>query len=350
MTARRLLASIAVLLAGCSLIVPGEVPSYRCSGEDPSACPTGLVCDSVALVCVSPSSIVDGGDEQAVPVEDAGPDVVGEEDAPSGPSPVGGSCVDDSNCASGLLCGTSTILTTAIVPTNAQSVCTRPCCRSADCAAGFVCFPGGTGGNYCVAAGKAGRTPPTTGGKSGGQSCADHDECRSGLCTASRCVDTCCEPSQCASGTTCRIATVNAHVTWACGVPNGGAALDLNGTCLGDNARCKNDNCVQPFSATHRCTPPCCSASDCSALGFAGNVCAYGQAGTDQLKWCYEANAGGKAAGSSCSASADCASRYCDAELKQCANTCCADADCAGSEVCRPTLSGTPFLRCVKPR
>ncbi len=349
MTARRLLASVAVLLAGCSLIVPAEVPTYRCSGDDPSACPSGLVCDSVALVCVSPSSIVDGGDEEEVPEEDGGPDARNDADGPSGPSPVGGSCVEDSDCASGLLCGTSTILTTAIVPTNAQSVCTRPCCRSADCAAGFICFPGGTGGNYCVAAEKAGRTPPTTGGKSGGQSCGDHDECRSGLCSSSRCVDTCCDPSQCAVGTTCRISNVSTHVGWACTAPNGGTAKDLAATCA-DNSECKNDNCVQPFSASKRCTPSCCSAKACADLGFTNNVCAYGQAGTDYLKWCFEPNTGGKAAGAGCSAPAECASRYCDAELGRCANVCCTNNDCTGGEICRPTLSGTPFLRCVKPR
>lgn len=349
--ARRLLTSLTVLVAGCSLIVPGDVPGYRCTADEPSACPSGLVCDPAALVCVTAASVADGGDEEdAEPAEDAGADARKDGDAPDGPSPLGGACVVDGDCADGMLCGSSTILTTAIVPPNAQSVCTRPCCRSADCPATFVCFPGGTGGNYCVAASKADRTPPSSGGKSGGQSCAAHDECRSGLCTAGRCVDTCCEPSQCASGTTCRILTLSTHVGWACGTPNGGGALDLAGACNGNNANCKNDNCVQPFSAAPRCTPPCCSASDCAALGFTNNVCAYGQAGNDHLKWCFEPNGGGAAVGTTCSANADCASRYCDAELGRCANVCCTNADCGAGEVCLPTLGGTPFLRCVASR
>lgn len=347
---RRALCFVAVGLVGCSLIVPDAVPSYRCTGADPSACPSGLVCDPVALVCVQSSALVDGGDEETPPEDDGGEDVKTDQDGPSGPSPLGGNCFVDTDCASGLLCGSSTILTTTIVPANSKPVCTRPCCRSSDCAAGFICFPGGTGGNYCVAAKKADRTPPSSGGKSGGQTCADDTDCRSGLCTATKCVDTCCDPSDCAAPTQCRVSTVNGHVGWACGAPNPGTTLDLNGDCSGANAsKCKNDNCVQPFS-TPRCTPTCCSASDCTALGFANNVCAYGTAGTDQLKWCFEPNGSGKALGSTCTANADCASRYCDAELGRCANVCCTTTDCGSGESCRPSPGGTPLLRCVKDR
>jgi hypothetical protein len=308
-----------------------------------------MVCDSVSLLCVSPSSLVDGGEDVSAE-EDAGEDAGKDTDAPVGPSPLGGECVVDGDCASGLLCGTSSMLTAAVVPQNSKPICTKPCCRSSDCAAGFVCFAGGTGGNYCVAADRAARHPPASGGKSGGQTCADDEDCRSGLCTGTRCVDTCCDPDQCAAGSTCRIATLNTHATWACGAPNGGGALDLNGACSANNANCKNDNCVQPFSSSYRCTPPCCRASDCTALGFANNVCAYGQAGNDLIKWCYEPNSSGKAVGTTCSANTDCTSRYCDAELGRCANVCCTNSDCASGETCRPSPGGTPYLRCVKGR
>jgi hypothetical protein len=346
---RRMLSTLFIpaSLVGCSLIVPSEVPTYRCVGSDPSSCPAGLVCDATSLVCVIPPSPDDGGDD-VIADEDAGLDAQPDRDVFE-PSTMGGDCVVDSDCASGLLCGTSTILTTTIVPANSKAVCTKPCCRSSDCEAGFVCFPGGTGGNYCVSAEKADREVPPSGGKSAGQTCTTNNNCRSGLCTGGRCVDTCCDPGQCASGTTCRVATVNAHVSWACGVANGGSAKELAATCT-DNASCKNDNCVQPFSSAKRCTPPCCSSADCSALGFSGNVCAYGSAGNDQLKWCYEPNAAGKAVGATCSDKAECASRYCDAELGRCANVCCTSDDCATGETCRPSPVGTPFLRCVKNR
>lgn len=348
--ARRVLSSTAALaigLAGCSLIVPGELPRFHCTGSDPSACPSGLVCDTATLVCVTPSSLTDASDGDVLPDDEAGTDAKSEDASPPGPAAIGGSCVVDRDCASGLLCGSSTILTTAIVPVNTKSVCTKPCCRSSDCGSGFVCFPGGTGGSYCVDAKKADRTPPATGGKTGGQACSGPSDCRSGLCSDGRCVDTCCGPDQCASGTTCRIATVATHVAWMCAPPNASASLDIGDPCTA-NADCLNDNCVQPFSAGKRCTPTCCSANDCAALGLADNVCAYGQAGNDHLKWCFEPNASGKAVGSACSANADCASRYCDAELGKCANVCCTSADCNTGESCLPTPGGTPFLRCVR--
>jgi len=339
----------AAALGGCSLIVPGEVPEYRCLGADPTSCPTGLVCDPVSLLCVSTPSQGDGGDEDLLPDEEAGLDAGRDRDAPSGPSPIGGDCIVDGDCALGLLCGTSTLLTTAVVPVNSKPLCTKPCCTSADCPAGFVCFSGGTGGNYCVDAAKADRTPPTTGGRTAGQPCTDHEQCRSGLCTSGRCVDTCCDPGDCATGSTCRISTVDAHTIWTCGAPNGGAAKELGATCV-ENSDCKNDNCVQPFSSSRRCTPPCCRSKDCTDLGFTDNVCAYGSEGNDQLKWCFEPNANGKALGATCTANADCASRYCDSELGRCANVCCTNADCASGETCRPSPVGTPFLRCVKNR
>ncbi len=338
-------------LVGCSLIVPSEVPEYRCSGVDPTSCPSGLVCDTTRLLCVPPATQPDGSDDDVPIDEDAGTDAGADSDAPSGPSPLGGHCVVDGDCRSGLLCGTSTILTTAIVPANSKPICTKPCCTSAECGAGFVCFAGGTGGNYCVSADRADRSPPSTGGRVGGQACTTHTQCRSGLCTGGRCVDTCCEPSQCASGSTCRVGTVDAHTAWICAAPNGGSAKDLTLQCSG-NADCKNDNCVQPFSANTRCTPTCCSAADCTALGFTNNVCAYGGAGNDQLKWCYEPNVsrGARDLGATCTDNGQCKSRYCDSELGRCATVCCTSADCASDETCRPSPVGTPFLRCVKDR
>ena len=352
---RRVLWSLALLLAGlagCSLIVPGDLPSFHCTGGDPSSCPSGLVCDAVALVCVAPSSSVPEAGDDVVAVNDAGGDRVetGVDAPPPGPSPIGGSCVVDTDCAAGLLCGTSTILTTAIVSSNAKAVCTKPCCSSADCTAGFVCFPAATGGNYCVDAKKTTASPPPSGGRGGGQTCANATECRSGVCTAGECLDTCCSPNQCASGSTCRIATASSHVAWVCAAPPVGSFRDLGEACLNNNDSCMNDNCVQPFSASTRCTPPCCGASDCTALGLDGNVCAYGHDGNDQLKWCFGANASGKAVGSTCSGDADCASRYCDPDLGTCANVCCTSSDCASGEECLPSPVGTPFLRCVHGR
>lgn len=318
-------------LIGCSLLVPSSLPDYRCSGADPSVCPEGMVCDTVSLLCVAPTDIVP-------------PELDASEDAAPHPEGVGGNCINDDDCSGDLLCGTSTLLTTAIVTGNSKPVCTRPCCASADCPTGFVCFATGTGGNYCVSAEKAGRTPEA-GGKGGGLLCQHDTDCRSGLCESGRCVDTCCNPDQCSNDSTCRVGRVANHVAWICASSSdGGKAL---GEACGSTVECENENCVQPFSSGYRCTPPCCSTLDCARFGFENNVCAYGQAGTDYLKWCFEANTGGKELGAECQSNADCASRYCDNERGRCANVCCTSDDCANDETCQPSLAGTPYLRCV---
>ncbi|MBX3207989.1 MAG: hypothetical protein KF764_23280 [Labilithrix sp.] len=361
--------AVTVVLVGCSLIVPSEVPAYRCTGEDPSSCPSGTVCDTASLTCVSPSALPEAGadDDDDDAAGDASPD----RDGPSGPSPIGGDCVVDGDCAAGLLCGTSTILTTQIVPANSKPICTKPCCASTDCPSGFVCHAAATGGNYCVSAARADRTLPPSGGKAVGQTCASPSECRYGLCTGRcqndgskfcdkaedcgggecmnrRCSDSCCEASQCTSGSTCRVMTVATHIVWACGTANAGGK-ELDASCV-QNSECRNDNCVFGTFPAKRCTPPCCSSSDCTALGFTNNVCAYGSNGNDRIKWCFEPNSAGAAIGATCSSDTDCLSRYCDSELRKCLNVCCTDSDCANDETCRPSPVGTPYLRCVKDR
>lgn len=367
-------AALTASLIGCSLIVPSEVPEFRCTAADPTSCPSGTVCDTATLLCVSPSSLTDGGGDEPA-VEDDGGDATTDRDGPGGPAPLGGACVVDGDCESGLLCGTSTILTTAIVPVNSKPICTKPCCASTDCPAGFVCHAAATGGNYCVAAEKADRELPSSGvGKAVGQTCNAPNECRFGLCTGRcqddpskfcdkpedcggsacinrRCADSCCAQSQCTSGSTCRVMTIANHVVWACGTANGSGAKDLNASCV-QTSECKNDNCVYGVFPAKRCTPPCCSSKDCTALGFTNNVCAYGQNGSDRIKWCFEPNPNRSAqpVGASCNGDTDCQSRYCDGELRKCANVCCTDDDCESDESCRPSPTGTPYLRCVKNR
>src|SRR5690606_9247514 len=91
------------LLASCSLLVPGELPAYRCAGTDPSSCPPAMVCDEATQLCVLPEPI-DGGDEEDV--EDSGDfDGDGGDSGPAEPSDIGGSCVADRDCKAGLLCG-----------------------------------------------------------------------------------------------------------------------------------------------------------------------------------------------------------------------------------------------------
>jgi hypothetical protein len=288
--------------------------------------------------------------------EDAGEEA-GEDaavDADSGPSavPIGGACRVDDECETDL-CGTSTILTTAMTA-GTGPVCTKTCCTSADCPSGFVCFSGGTGGNYCVEAAKWERTPPATGGKAPGVTCGGNAECRSGLCRLGRCFDTCCLAADCASGTTCRVTTTTflpppAHDIWVCAPSPAGADAGPGQSC--QSATCLNDNCVG--SGVGRvCRPSCCGKKDCETQLSNNNAhCAYSTSGTDQLKFCFlTTNTSGLPNGSDCGTSTQCQSDYCDAELQKCLSICCEDSDCPTGDVCRPSGVSTPFLRCVAAR
>jgi hypothetical protein len=333
----------------CEAIVSSDVPEFTCSGSGPSDCPSGSLCDTTVGRCVldlggeNEAGDGDAGDEDATGVPDAKPDA-----RDSGPAPLGGACALDTDCAS-RLCGKSAFLTTAIVSA-ASGVCTQTCCTSGDCPSGFVCFSGGTGGSYCVDEAKAGRTPPTTGGKPAGEACTGSTECRSGLCSNDVCLDTCCLQSDCAAGTFCAVENVTikggaAHDIWVCSPRS--VSLKNAGTACTGNPQCKNDNCI---GAPAVCNPPCCTAADCEAAdpSFAGYTCAYGfTTGSDQLKWCFATDSGRAPLNASCAQNLDCQSNYCDPSLKKCLLICCTDDNCGPNEVCRPSPENTPYLRCV---
>lgn len=337
----------AASLFACSLIVPADLPDVKCASADPSACPSGMACDLGSGRCVRGAISNDGpGDPDAEP-PDGGDDEGG--DANPGLASLGENCVVDGDCDSDL-CGTSTILTTSIISGTSKPICTSTCCTSNDCPSTFVCFSGGTGGSYCVPASKVGRAPPASGGKAAGATCnGQNSDCRSGLCEGGRCLDTCCLAGDCAAGSTCRVKEITtptpSHFVWACAVPNdGGINSSPTSTCI-QQSECKNDNCVgfQP----KRCTPSCCTAAHCSQQSFTGYICRYGNTtGNDQLKFCTQAISGG-AIGTTCGFDTDCTSGFCDPELRKCAQICCTDDDCASRQSCKPSKSGTPWLRCV---
>lgn len=333
------------LLASCSLLVPGELPAYRCAGTDPSSCPPAMVCDEATQLCVLPEPI-DGGDEEDV--EDSGDfDGDGGDSGPAEPSDIGGSCVADRDCKAGLLCGTRTILTTAIA-TGADGTCTTPCCTSADCPPSFVCFSPGTGGNYCVSAELAKRD--ATGTKTPGQTCNADEECRSGLCKEGHCSDTCCAEADCAAGTSCRVKAVDAPLSsgemWSCAPPEPGADTEVGESCGAPS--CKNNNCS---GFPLKCRPSCCSSAECAAQGNGLAICAYGKfvSNNADTKWCFDAdpNAPNAPLGEPCSGDLDCESRLCDRETRTCAAACCTDDDCPDAMACRPSPVGPPLLRCA---
>ncbi len=327
------------LVFGCQVLVTGDVPDFKCASADPSACPSGLTCDLATGKCVAPSD--DAGEEEAGEAE-AGPDTDARVDVDAGPSPLGTACRFDSECASGL-CGTSAMLTPTITQ-GTGPVCTKTCCTSNDCDPGFLCFGAGTGGNYCVAGSKVGKTPKTNGTKAGA-GCNGDGDCRSGSCVNNRCLDTCCSNTNCEPGSTCRVVSVALtnppHDVWACAVAPG--TKDAGVTCV-DNNECRSNACVPTGGGS--CRSSCCGKSSCATAGFPGSRCIYGPSSNDVYKLCF-GGSGSTAVGAACQFDNECTTGYCDAELKQCADSCCVDADCPANQVCRPAGVQTPYLRCV---
>lgn len=340
------------LVVSCSLLVPSDLPAYRCTGGDPSSCPPTMVCDEARELCVTPREPLP--DDPAADADlDADTEVVdgGTDSAPTR-SAVGGGCIADRDCEAPLLCGTTKLLSTAIIATDEDhGACTTPCCRSEDCPPSFVCFSPGTGGNYCVSARRAQRSSP--GAKGAGKECAAGHECRSGLCEEGLCLDTCCTGDDCpAEGTTCRVmnnALTNKSM-WGCAPPNDGATAEAGADC-GGGVACMNDNCTGFPSP--KCQPPCCSSSQCDGR----DVCAYGHDVTPgfsmtSLRWCFPPNTAPDAGevGKACEKDPDCLSRLCDQATRQCADACCTDRDCVEGMACRPSPNEPAVLRCVAVR
>ncbi|HEY8073451.1 MAG TPA: hypothetical protein VIF62_05065 [Labilithrix sp.] len=349
MNKRAAVAVAVAALAGCELIVPSSLPTYSCGADTDGACPVGYACDLASGTCLQGAVPGDDG-----PSDDGGDDARGDAraDADSGPTllDLGEACRVDNDCKS-KLCGTSTTLTTSITATG--PICTETCCTSNDCPSSFVCFNGGTGGGYCVPAVKAQRSPPATGGAAAGAACVGSGDCRSGLCSNMKCLDTCCVATDCAAGTTCAVGSISApppaHDEWVCIPPVGVRNV---GTSCTQQTDCKVDNCVG--FAPEACTPSCCKPSDCAAWAAAttppapnGATCAYGLSGSDQLKWCFQVDTARNPLNATCNASTECQSAYCDPELKKCLEVCCKDSDCGSGNICKPSATNTPFLRCV---
>jgi hypothetical protein len=342
---------VALTGGGCSILVSGDVPEVACSPGSASACPAGSACDPATLRCVSadgsaPEELIDPDGPTADVTE------AGDANDASGPQDLGAQCRVDTECKS-MLCGASTILTTAITTTTGP-ICTSPCCTSTECPATFVCFNGGTGGGYCVPAKLAQRTPPATGGKGGGFSCTSNDQCRSGLCTGSpkSCLDTCCVAGDCSGATTCRRIAVASppptHDIFACAMSEVTGTNAPGDSCTNSN-QCDTNTCIG-FGASQVCRPPCSNTESCRGVpGFTTGHCLYGSSGSDYFKFCFVGTTGSDSpAGAGCTDPATCQSDYCDAELKKCANVCAKDSDCAPTEACRPSAVNTPYLRCVK--
>jgi hypothetical protein len=367
---------------GCELAIGDNVPPFYCEPNAPGACPDGEVCGTGRL-CVAtctPTSCRGGAtcsmiaptaglcvDASVGPPDDGSSQDAAEagmsETSVDSIAPVdtwvGGdtvvpppdtsdsactgslcSCAGDSYCASGVCAGVLDVGAGLFAAAGMINFCTTPCCSSADCEPGLVCYAtssSASAGSYCV--------PPkwlmrstTLGTGLGGQSCTANSECRSGLCdtTGGTCADTCCSTKQsgmeCATGTTCGfgnfpgVATFDTNFTPLCGsfgtTPNGGNCQGLS--------ECQSGLCTGTFNGT--CQDPCRSSSDCAGQNYSCSIAHLSGSGVYGVCFPYQ---GGNADGTACQSNADCQSNFCNGAMI-CSNICFANTDCPAGLHCRP--------------
>jgi hypothetical protein len=259
--------------------------------------------------------------------------------------------VTQTNCKADLLCLSDAVLADAVATTG--PICTKPCCKSEECPASFVCYGPGTGGSYCVKAAVLSRGA-LLGTAPGGTTCARGAECRSGVCLGSAgnmvCADACCTHTDCAgSNTVCRRTLVDAHNVFACGVPAAGAGAS-DDPCSGPGA-CQSGVCIAA-GFQGECKPRCCGRQSCAQQTPSYSTCAYVQtAGAPEyLGVCLHSGenpTGSKDLGAACTNDDECQTAFCDPVAKRCTDVCCVDNDCAAypGTKCRPS-SNPHFLTC----
>jgi hypothetical protein len=353
-------AVVLLAIGGCEAIVGdspgGNVQCFDGPGVNPTTlCPAGQTC--IGGVC-KPGSCSgsdcgphDGGfdaprdvgvDHPTLPdvtTHDVGPDVT-PHDAGAETStllPLGANCSMNSACQSGV-CGTSTLLTSNVMTPEMGSVCTKPCCTSADCddptVQGFVCFPS-VGGDYCVDPTWIG-LPKVAGMGLPGAPCPEGaSDCRSSVCTDGSCQDTCCLDSDCGGSSVCQDSTLDGMDSFNCG-PSGGSVVQ-GGDC--EESPCVSNLCVGDIFSGY-CVGACCRDSDCNDLSGGGatscNWLEIGDldGGDSVLRGCSSAiNPGEGKAGATCTSGDDCKSGLCYAKTV-CTTPCCVDSDCTGGWTC----------------
>jgi hypothetical protein len=373
---------------GCEALVGGTVPGVVACQDAPGACPPGSQC--VGGVC-APCATSDcssppldatveagddgpGGDDDATdtqpmpdvpmsegPFRDTNvlPDVATDEAGPP-LQPLTGPCAGPGDCKSGV-CGDQLVLGPEVIQQTPghKSVCTKPCCTSADCTdpetPGLVCYDTGIGGAYCVAPAWVGRMgPPGVG--SPGAACTRDSDCRSAACTMNKCEDACCNPSDCTNGTACAYTVFGPRHVFACvpttsssaGFPCQWASGGAGGDYCSSPTNCQGQLCTVFSSDTicGHCTLPCCKSSECPNINGSTSYCVYEQdtMNNDVIRACLTTTAPtGKTYGMACVMDSDCGSGLCNPTAKVCTDVCCLDADCAGPLThCGPEATTLP--------
>jgi hypothetical protein len=336
---------VAILgLVSCQAVLGGE-GTFLC--KDNAGCPNGRACAIATGTCVAPcdpsacaaegggcnpnTQACDPGVAMDADVPDAGPMETG----PQKPYPLGIACDTSADCASAFCADGRYLAATTFGKVG--SICSKPCCTSAECGTGLVCQSSGKGARYCVPAEALGRG--AQGVKSGGDACTENAQCTSGLCKATRCVDTCCNAIQCKAGSECRFDAVDSVRGWHCLIAPGGATGATQTTCAADTT-CKSNYCNTV------CRTACCSDAQCGAAGLAYCRYEYQARTSEQPMFCLGSGATGGMPGQACTSDPDCLSTFC--ENMRCAQPCCLDSDCSGAKKCRPDPA-RQLPRCVVP-
>jgi hypothetical protein len=376
---------------GCEVAVGDTVPAFAC---DPGAdtCPNGQVCSQVSHECVpscaaggckagmqcDPTSNLCEPVDSAVVTEatvadtymapdfergdtaDSGqvqqdtsvppPDTSMTTDAPGPCRALGCSCAGASACDSGICADALTVTSGLYMAAGNANFCTQPCCTSADCGAGTVCFATGQGGDYCVNPGWIGRVQGLGAGQ-GGASCGTGENCRSGLCDTNSmtCIDTCCSSgsasTDCATGQTCQFdafpgaTSIDKNYSAFCAVPVG---THTDGqTCNNGNIDCQSNLCASfPPDPTVACRGACRSTSDCGANEDCEYILPPGQTANPMpiVAACAPPQGTGMLAeGAACNTTNDDCQGFCDPNTSLCTDVCFANSDCTMTTWrCRP--------------
>jgi hypothetical protein len=332
-------AALAWVLAACQLVL-GTEGGYRC--KDNTGCPSSLACASESGACVMPCSEEICAAANAtcspatqtctgsMPITDAGmdPETSEPETGPTKPFALGLSCGRNDDCVSNF-CADGRYLAAATQAITGP-ICSKACCTSGDCGPGLACQANGKGARFCVTL--AGLKRSTQGSKTGGDACTTGRDCLSGLCQNTKCVDTCCDATQCAAGTVCKFEAVDAIRGWHCLKP----IANGTNTCIADNL-CQTNLCLNS-----KCRVPCCKDTQCG-----GGFCTYEFQAVvkEQPTYCLGAGAAGNPSGASCANDTECISGLCDDALR-CARICCVDGDCGPGKSCKPDAARS-LMRCV---
>jgi hypothetical protein len=316
-------------LAGCQLLVGGEITSIHCTEEGaigPGPCPAHHICSGGACV-------------PFVPLD---------------PQPqIGDVCEADADCPPGDFC-----LDTERIQLPGDKRCSRPCCSSSGCdpAAGFVCWAPSTGGaSFCIDAALVGRAKG--GVTASGSPCASDGDCRSGRCDSNgTCVDACCSDTSCAaSHGTCQFGERGDISGFFCAPPKKG--LPFLADCTSD------DVCASRLCYKSHCVIPCCNSDTCSVdttrFPFRPVACQFVDHKGVIIRACALTleESVVKAVGQTCSADKECRGGHCiRPSMVQadgyCSDVCCSDAFCGegGGFQCRPPeeISSSLPLRCER--